>query len=155
VAMAGGEGRDEVSRPGESGSERIRRAADELFGRHGVRDVGVDAVVARAGTARMTLHRNFSSKDDLILDFLRRERRWTEEWLERESDRRGERPQDKLLATSDLFDEWFGTADFEGCAFLTTMIECSEGPAQTPSFSAASRVPSTRFLIFVKATSRA
>jgi AcrR family transcriptional regulator len=110
-----------------SGSERIGRAAYELFSRHGVRDVGVDAVVAHAGTAKMTLYRNFPSKNDLILDFLRRrERLWTEGWLQHESRQRGERPQDQLLAIFDLFGEWFARPDFEGCAFLTTMIEIAD-----------------------------
>src|SRR5690348_12323025 len=49
----------------DSGRERISRAAYELFSREGVRAVGVDAVIARAGTAKMTLYRNFPSKDDL------------------------------------------------------------------------------------------
>ena len=62
----------------DSGRERISRAAYELFSRDGVRAVGVDAVIARAGTAKMTLYRNFPSKDDLIVDFLRRrEELWT------------------------------------------------------------------------------
>ena len=56
----------------DSGRERISRAAYELFSREGVRAVGVDAVIARAGTAKMTLYRNFPSKDDLIIEFLRR-----------------------------------------------------------------------------------
>ena len=107
-----------------SGSERIRRAAYDLFSRYGIREVGVDAIVARAGAAKMTLYRNFPSKEDLILDFLRlRERLWTEEWLQHESRRRGQRPQDQLLAIFDLFAEWFARPDFEGCAFLTTMME--------------------------------
>lgn len=110
-----------------SGSERVGRAAYELFAARGVRDVGVDAVIARAGTAKMTLYRNFPSKDDLILDFLRRrEALWTEGWLQRESRRRGERPQDQLLAIFDLFSEWFARDDFEGCSFLTTMIEIND-----------------------------
>ncbi len=112
---------------GESGSERISRAAYELFSRHGVRDVGVDAVIARAGTAKMTLYRNFPSKNDLILDFLRRrERLWTEGWLQHESRTRGDGPADQLLAIFDLFDEWFRRPDFEGCPFLTTMIEVND-----------------------------
>src|SRR6201993_3328360 len=83
----------------DSGRERISRAAYELFSREGVRAVGVDAVVARAGTAKMTLYRNFTSKDDLILDFLRRrEQLWTHEWLEAESQRRGTSPRERLLA---------------------------------------------------------
>ena len=62
----------------DSGRERISRAAYDLFSREGVRAVGVDAVIARAGTAKMTLYRNFPSKDDLIIEFLRRrEELWT------------------------------------------------------------------------------
>ena len=111
----------------ESGRERLSRAAYELFSRDGTRAVGVDAVIARAGTAKMTLYRNFPSKDDLILDFLRRrEQLWTREWLEAESRRRGETPRQQLLAIFDVFSEWFGKPDFEGCAFLTTMIEISD-----------------------------
>ena len=111
----------------ESGSERIGRAAYELFCARGVREVGVDAVIAHAGTAKMTLYRNFPSKDDLILDFLRRrELLWTQQWLQHESRRRAENPQDQLLAIFDLFSEWFARADFEGCAFLTTMMEIND-----------------------------
>jgi AcrR family transcriptional regulator len=107
-----------------SGAERIREAAYELFSRHGVREVGVDTVVARAGTAKMTLYRNFPTKNALVLDFLsRRERLWTEQWLIHESSTRGDRPEERLLAIFDLFDEWFAREDFEGCAFLTTMME--------------------------------
>ena len=111
----------------ESGRERLSRAAYELFSREGTRSVGVDAVIARAGTAKMTLYRNFPSKDDLILDFLRRrEQLWTVGWLEAESQRRGETPRDQLLAIFDVFSEWFNQPDFEGCSFLTTMIEINE-----------------------------
>src|SRR6266576_2595960 len=106
----------------DSGRERISRAAYELFSREGVRAVGIDAVIAKAGTAKMTLYRNFPSKDDLILDFLRRrERLWTEEWLQAESRRRGATPAEQLLAIFDVFGEWFEKPDFEGCSFLTTM----------------------------------
>jgi AcrR family transcriptional regulator len=111
----------------ESGRERLSRAAYELFSREGTRSVGVDAVIARAGTAKMTLYRNFPSKDDLILDFLRRrEQLWTLGWLEAESRRRGETPRDQLLAIFDVFSEWFNQPDFEGCSFLTTMIEVND-----------------------------
>jgi AcrR family transcriptional regulator len=75
----------------------------------------------------MTLYRNFPSKDDLILEFLRRrEQIWTREWLEAESTRRGETPSARLLAIFDVFAEWFNQPDFEGCSFLTTMIEVND-----------------------------
>lgn len=111
----------------DSGRERVSRAAYELFSREGVRAVGVDAVIARAGAAKMTLYRNFPSKDELILEFLRRrEQLWTREWLEAESRRRGETPRERLLAIFDVFSEWFSQPDFEGCSFLTTMIEIND-----------------------------
>jgi AcrR family transcriptional regulator len=111
----------------DSGRERLSRAAYELFSSHGLRAVGVDAVIAKAGTAKMTLYRNFPSKDDLILDFLRRrEQLWTREWLEAESRRRGETPRQQLLAIFDVFSEWFSQPDFEGCSFLSTMIEIND-----------------------------
>jgi AcrR family transcriptional regulator len=111
----------------DSGRERVSRAAYDLFSRDGVRMVGVDAVIARAGTAKMTLYRNFPSKDDLIIEFLRRrEQLWTREWLQAESQRRGRTPQEQLLAIFDIFSEWFKQPDFEGCAFLTTMIEIND-----------------------------
>jgi AcrR family transcriptional regulator len=98
-----------------------------LFSKDGVRAVGVDAIIAQAGTAKMTLYRNFPSKNDLIIDFLqRRERLWTREWLEAESRRRGATPREQLLAIFDVFAEWFARSDFEGCSFLTTMIEVSD-----------------------------
>jgi AcrR family transcriptional regulator len=75
----------------------------------------------------MTLYRNYPSKNDLIIDFLRRrEQLWTHEWLETESRRRGDSPREQLLAIFDVFSEWFSRPDFEGCSFLTTMIEVND-----------------------------
>jgi AcrR family transcriptional regulator len=118
------------------GRERISRAAYELFSRDGTRAVGVDAVIARAGAAKMTLYRNFASKDDLILDFLvRRERVWTREWLQAEVKHRGRTPAQQLLAIFDVFGEWFAGPDFDGCSFLTTMVETPD--TASPVYRAA------------------
>lgn len=62
----------DVPRPRpESLRERILTAADELFRRHGIRGVGVEAIAAEAGTNKMTLYRHFESKDDLITEWVR------------------------------------------------------------------------------------
>jgi AcrR family transcriptional regulator len=63
--------------------ERILSTAGDLFYREGTRAVGVDLIVARSGVAKTSLYRHFSTKDDLIEAFLRREdedfwRRWDE-----------------------------------------------------------------------------
>ncbi|WP_028926709.1 TetR/AcrR family transcriptional regulator [Pseudonocardia acaciae] len=110
-----------------SGRERVEHAAYRLFSRRGVRGVGVDTVISEARVAKMTLYRNFASKDDLVLAFLmRREELWTRGWLCAESTRRGSTPRERLLAIFDIFDEWFRDPEFEGCAFVTTMLEFTE-----------------------------
>jgi AcrR family transcriptional regulator len=113
-----------VSVDPESGRERVMRAAYDLFSRQGTRTVGVDAVISEAGVAKMTLYRNFASKDDLILAFLeRRETLWTVGWVRAESQRRGDTPVQRLLAIFEIFGEWFARPDFEGCSFITTLLE--------------------------------
>src|SRR6476661_4180034 len=51
--------------------ERILAAAGDLFYRNGIRAVGVDAIAEAAGTNKMTLYRHFSSKDELVAEYLR------------------------------------------------------------------------------------
>src|SRR5215470_16450950 len=50
---------------------RILAAAAELFYRHGIRAVGVEAIAEAAGTNKMTLYRHFPSKDALVAEYLR------------------------------------------------------------------------------------
>lgn len=110
-----------------SGRERVIQAAYALFTRYGTRTVGVDAVIAAARVAKMTLSRHFASKDDLILAVLdRREQLWTYQWLQTETRRRAASPVGQLLAIFQVFDEWFARADFEGCPFLRTMLEIND-----------------------------
>src|ERR1700689_1621477 len=51
--------------------DRIAGAARDLFHKHGIRGIGVDAIAEAAGTNKMTLYRHFGSKDDLIIQCLR------------------------------------------------------------------------------------
>jgi AcrR family transcriptional regulator len=109
---------------GETGRERILETAYELFSRQGTRAVGVDTIIAGSGVAKMTLYRNFASKDALILAFLeRREERWTRAWLQASVEERADSPAERLLAIFDVFGEWFAGVDFEGCSFINVMLE--------------------------------
>jgi AcrR family transcriptional regulator len=51
--------------------DRIRKTARELFYREGIRAVGVDEIVSRAGVTKPSLYRSFSSKDELAAAYLR------------------------------------------------------------------------------------
>lgn len=52
-------------------AERIRESARDLFYRQGIRAVGVDEIVTRAGVTKPSLYRSFISKDELVADYLR------------------------------------------------------------------------------------
>jgi AcrR family transcriptional regulator len=117
--------------------ERILGTAYELFSRRGIRAVGVDEVIERAGVAKATLYRHFPSKDDLVVAFLeRREQLWTRDWVEGEAKRRGSTPEEQLLAIFDAFDEWFHRDDFEACSFINVLLEVG---ADHPAGSASVR----------------
>ena len=119
---------DAVAQAQPGARDRILAAAYELFSHRGIRDVGVDEVIERAGVAKASLYRHFPSKDDLVVAFLDlRERRWTVGWVEAEARRRGRTPEDQLLAIFGLFDEWFHRDDFEACSFINVLLEMGPG----------------------------
>ncbi|HUQ62123.1 MAG TPA: TetR/AcrR family transcriptional regulator [Acidimicrobiales bacterium] len=104
--------------------QRIVQAAYELFARRGIRDVGVDEVIGRAGVAKATLYRHFRSKDELVLAFLdRRDEIWVRDWLVVEAWRRGSNAEERLLAFFDVLDEWFHRGDYESCSFINALLE--------------------------------
>lgn len=65
----------ETARAEEAGKPRVRdrifETASDLFYRHGIRAVGVDAIAQEAGTNKMSFYRSFASKDDLVAEYLR------------------------------------------------------------------------------------
>ena len=124
----------ETRRQAETGSsarERILDAAYELFSHRGIRAVGVNEVIERAGVATATLYRHFPSKDQLVLAFLDlREQRWTKDFVEAGAMRRGTNPEERLLAIFDVLDEWFQREDFEAGSFIKVLLELGpEHPA--------------------------
>ena len=58
--------------------ERILDTAQALFYSQGIRAVGIDMIIEKSGVAKMSLYRNFRSKDDLVAAYLEQasERYW-------------------------------------------------------------------------------
>src|SRR5260370_41816997 len=59
----------DANRP--SARKRIFDTASELFYLKGIRAVGVETIAAEADTTKMSLYRNFPSKDELVAEWLR------------------------------------------------------------------------------------
>jgi AcrR family transcriptional regulator len=116
---------DGVATPAAPPRERILSAAYELFSRRGIRAVGTDEVIERAGVARATLYRHFATKNDLVLAVLqRREQLWTHGLIEGQSRDRGNTPEEQLLAIFDVMHDWFQSRDgYEGCSFINVLLE--------------------------------
>ncbi len=106
--------------------ERILSAASELFYRHGIRAVGVDAVAQAAETNKMTLYRHFSSKDELVAEYLRRlAEKAKASWDRLEADYPGE-PSAQLRAWLKNMAAHVASGDERGCALANAAVELPE-----------------------------
>jgi len=116
---------DDVAMPVPPARERILNVAYELFSRRGIRAVGTEEVIERAGVAKATLYRHFATKNDLVLAVLqRREEIWTHGLIEAQSRERGNTPEEQLLAIFDVMHDWFQLRDgYEGCSFINVLLE--------------------------------
>lgn len=120
----------QAKRKGRSPRERILDVSAELFGRRGVHAVGIDGIIDRAEVAKATLYKQFRSKDELILAWLRGpDARWID-WVIEEVERRTDVPFERLIVIFDVLEEWFERDDFYGCAFQNTAAEirATDGP---------------------------
>jgi AcrR family transcriptional regulator len=126
--------------------ERILDSAYQLIARRGVRDVGVEEVIATAGIAKATLYRHFPSKNDLVLAVLEhREQVWTLGLVEAEARRRGSTPEERLLAVFDVFDDWFRSDGFDACTFVNVLLEM--GPAHVLGVASIRHLQNIRTII--------
>ncbi|MBM3116995.1 TetR/AcrR family transcriptional regulator [Jeongeupia naejangsanensis] len=110
----------------DTAAARILDAAETLFYREGSRNVGVDAVVKEAGVNKMSLYRQFSSKDELLRRYLQRrdDRFWgyVDASLELH-------PHDAAAALRQFFAdlaERAGNPAYRGCPFVNIAVEYPE-----------------------------
>jgi AcrR family transcriptional regulator len=98
-------------------------AANELFYRHGIRAVGVEAIAEAAGTNKMTLYRHFASKDELVAEYLRQSAHATDECWERFARAHPGDPRAQLCAWLAEMAGHLAEPDERGCALANAAIE--------------------------------
>jgi AcrR family transcriptional regulator len=106
--------------------DRLLAVAGDLFYRHGIRAVGVDAIAEAAGTNKMTLYRHFASKNELVAEYLRQTARQADGCWDRF---RQAHPGDALAQIrawlAEVADHLADTGE-RGCALANAAVELPE-----------------------------
>ena len=106
--------------------ERILAVAADLFYRHGIRAVGVEAVAEAAGTNKMTLYRHFASKDELVAAYLRRlAEKASASWDKLAAQHAGD-PRAQLRAWLENMAGHLDSGDQRGCPLSNAAVELPE-----------------------------
>ncbi|HEY0178992.1 MAG TPA: TetR/AcrR family transcriptional regulator [Dokdonella sp.] len=114
--------------------DRILDTACELFYRHGIRAVGVDAIANEAGTNKMSFYRSFPSKDDLVAEYLRDQEREYWRWWDEVTAPHADDPRRQVEALIDSVIDlarhkskaFEGCKTSRGCALGNASVEIPE-----------------------------
>jgi AcrR family transcriptional regulator len=116
---AGGKAETKLAR------EKVFAVAADLFYRKGIHAVGVEEIVKEAGVAKISLYRNFASKDDLVVAYLEdRSTTFLREW-DGTFDQYRDNPRAQLRAIMTYIAERTTQNGYRGCPFINF---CAEFP---------------------------
>jgi len=111
---------------GATAQEQLLDAAERLFYRDGIRAISVDAVVERAGVNKMSVYRQFSSKDDLVVAYLTRmDERFRERVEASFAKHPGDAAKGLVQGITDLV-ERASRPDYRGCPFVNVACEFAD-----------------------------
>jgi AcrR family transcriptional regulator len=105
--------------------DRIFESACELFYRHGIHGVGVDAIAAEAGSNKMSFYRSFASKDALVAEYLKRREREFWAWWDATLARHPDNPRRQIEALFEAQLEIALSSECRGCALGNAAVEIS------------------------------
>jgi AcrR family transcriptional regulator len=109
--------------PDPGARDRILDVASRLFLEHGVHPVGLQQIIDECGCGKNLLYRQFASKDELVVAYLRRCRREWEVVIAQEIQRAGDDPAGQLLAVVRAVAGQVRDPRYRGCPFLNTHAE--------------------------------
>ena len=103
--------------------ERIIAVAADLFYRHGIRAIGVEAIAEAAGTNKMTLYRHFASKDELVAEYLRCLAEKANASWEKLAAQHPRDPRAQLRAWLEEMADHLESGDERGCPLANAAVE--------------------------------
>ncbi|MGW1346864.1 TetR/AcrR family transcriptional regulator [Kribbella sp. NPDC002412] len=101
---------------------RILAAASEVFRQRGIHAVGINEVAEAAGASKLTIYKNFGSKEGLVEAVLTDRTQRVRAWYQQAVDQAGT-GRDRILAVFDLVAAWYAEAGFRGCAMMNAATE--------------------------------
>jgi AcrR family transcriptional regulator len=114
---------DRSEKDGISPRDRILAAAGDLFYRHGIRAVGVEAIAEAARTNKMTLYRHFVSKDELVAEYLRQSAKAADSCWDRFARAHPGDPRAQLRAWLEEMAAHVASNDERGCPLVNAAVE--------------------------------
>jgi AcrR family transcriptional regulator len=109
-----------------SARKRIFDTASELFYREGIRAVGVESIAARADTTKMSLYRNYPSKDELVAEWLREhDARFWQTWDSMSQKHPGQ-ARKQLQAAFALLAKHVSDPGARGCPMANAAVEITD-----------------------------
>ena len=106
--------------------DRIFETACNLFYRHGIHGVGVDAIAAEAGSNKMSFYRSFASKDALVTEYLREQEREYWAWWDDAIARHPGNPRRQIEALFEAQLEFANSKTCRGCALGNAAVEITD-----------------------------
>lgn len=104
--------------------ERILETASKLFYEQGYNSTGINQVIKEAGIAKASLYAHFSSKEELLKEYLQNTAITTNQVLEQIINDK-QTPKDKVLAIFDFLTQFSNQTCFNGCHFQNVLAEIS------------------------------
>lgn len=122
--MSADPGEKQASRKGKRPArERICETARDLFYQRGIRGVGVELIAAEAGTTKMSLYRNFASKDELVAEYLCEQDREFWQWWDGLMEPLKGQPEKQIEALFGALREACCKQGARGCHFSNAAVE--------------------------------
>ncbi|MCT0224401.1 TetR/AcrR family transcriptional regulator [Synechococcus sp. CS-1328] len=119
------------ARPASAKRDALLSTAHNLFSRQGYRAVGIDTLLAEAGVAKMTLYKQFGSKEELIAAVLERLAGEIGTSLTARLAAASGGSRGQVLAVFDWLADWVCSPSYHGCLFIKAASEYPE-PGDRP-----------------------
>lgn len=112
--------------------ERIVETASKLFYEQGYNSTGINQVIKEAGVAKASLYAHFSSKEELLKEYLQNTAITTNQILQQITNEK-QTPKEKVLGVFDFLTQFSNETCFNGCHFLNVLAEISSDNMEVKS----------------------